>query len=95
MRRPRRMAQIHGFGIDKVAEAAGNDPAVLRLENLDTDLAPPAEAIEATRAAAGLDEANSYLPFTGRLDLKQAIGARVASRSGFDYDPESEIVIEP
>ena len=56
-----------GFGIDRVAAAAGNNPDILRLENLDTDLAPPPEAVAATRAAAGRDEANSYLPFTGRL----------------------------
>ena len=44
---------------------------------------------------AGRDErdANSYLPFTGRLDLKQAVSARVADRSGVTYDPEAEIVV--
>ena len=93
MRRPRRLDRIHGFGIDKVAAAAGDDPDVLRLENLDTDLAPPPEAVAATRDAAGRDDANSYLPFTGRLDLKQAISVRVADRSGVTYDPESEIVV--
>ena len=93
MRRPQRLAQIHGFGIDKVAAAAGDDPDILRLENLDTDLAPPPEAIAATCEAAGRDDANSYLPFTGRLDLKQAISARVAARSGVTYDPESEVLI--
>ncbi len=80
--RPRRLADIPGFGIDEVAARAGDDPDVLRLENLDTDLPPPAEAIEATRAAAGLDEFNSYLPFTGRLDVKRAVAALVERRSG-------------
>ena len=93
MKRPERLASIQGFGIDNVAAAAGNDPDVLRLENLDTDLAPPREAVEATREVAGRDEANSYLPFSGRLDLKQAISARVAARSGVTYDPQREIVI--
>ena len=37
----RRLDGIPGFAIDKVAAAAGNDPDVLRLENLDTDLRPP------------------------------------------------------
>jgi len=55
-----------GFNIDRVAAAAGGDPDVLRLENLDTDIPPPAEAIDATRAAIGTDDANSWLPFTGR-----------------------------
>jgi hypothetical protein len=66
----RRLADIPGFNIDRVAAAAGDDPDVLRMENLDTDLAPPAAAIAATRAALGEDEANSWLPFTGRDDLK-------------------------
>jgi len=45
-----RLEHIPGFNIDRVAAAAGDDPDVLRLENLDTDIPPPAEAIEATRA---------------------------------------------
>ena len=49
MKLARRLADIPGFGIDRVAAAAGADPGILRLENLDTDLAPPAAAIEATR----------------------------------------------
>ena len=36
----RRLAQVPGFNIDRVAAAAGDDPDVLRLENLDTDLRP-------------------------------------------------------
>ena len=61
----RRLAGIPGFAIDEVAARAGTDPHVLRLENLDTDVPPPAAAVAATRAAVGTDEANSYLPFTG------------------------------
>ncbi|MBA3736724.1 MAG: site-specific integrase [Actinobacteria bacterium] len=47
----RRLEEIPGFNIDRVAAAAGDDPEVLRMENLDTDIPPPAEAMEATRAA--------------------------------------------
>lgn len=88
----KRLNDIAGFSIDKVAAAAGDDPAVLRLENLDTDVPPPAEAIEATRAAVGTDDANSWLPFTGRDDLKRAVAALVARRGGPRYDAR-EIVI--
>ena len=76
-----------------MAAAAGDDPEVLRLENLDTDIPPPADAIEATRAAVGEDEANSWLPFTGRDDLKEAVAAFVERRGGPRYDPRREIVI--
>jgi aspartate/methionine/tyrosine aminotransferase len=89
----RRLDDIPGFSIDRVAAAAGDDPEVLRLENLDTDVAPPAEAVEATRAAVGEDDANSWLPFTGRDDLKDAVAAFVERRGGPRYDGRSEIVI--
>jgi hypothetical protein len=51
----RRLKDIPGFNIDRVAAAAGADCDVLRLENLDTDIPPPAQAVEATRAAVGED----------------------------------------
>jgi aspartate/methionine/tyrosine aminotransferase len=89
----RRLEGIPGFNIDRVAAAAGNDPDVLRLENLDTDIPPPAEAVEATRAAIGEDEANSWLPFTGRDDLKEAAAAHIERRGGPHYDGRREIVI--
>jgi len=89
----RRLEHIPGFNIDRVAAAAGDDPEVLRMENLDTDIAPPPEAIEATRAAIGEDEANSWLPFTGRDDLKEAVAAFIERRGGPRYDGRREIVI--
>lgn len=88
-----RLKDIPGFSIDRVAAAAGDDPEILRLENLDTDLPPPAAAVEATRAAIGEDEANSWLPFTGRDDLKDAVAAHVERRGGPRYDARREIVI--
>src|SRR5215211_3226993 len=94
MPRPsRRLDALPGFTIDRVAAAAGDDPDVLRLENLDTDVPPPAAAIAATRAALGEDAANSWLPFTGRDDLKEAVAAFIARRSGPRYDGRREIVI--
>src|ERR687885_163131 len=89
----RRLDEIPGFNIDRVAAAAGDDPDVLRLENLDTDVPPPQEAIDATRAAIGTDDANSWLPFTGRDDLKDAVAAHVERRGGPRYDGRREIVI--
>lgn len=89
----RRLSEIPGFNIDRVAAAAGADPDVLRLENLDTDIPPPAEAMEATRRAIGEDDANSWLPFTGRDDLKQAVAQLIVRRGGPSYDATREIVI--
>lgn len=91
--RARRMSDIPGFGIDKVAAAAGEDPEMLRMENLDTDLPPPPGVIEATQDAIERMEYSSWLPFSGRSDLKAAVADHVERRSGVRYDPASEIVI--
>jgi aspartate/methionine/tyrosine aminotransferase len=71
------------IGVERMGDAADalRDPAVLRLENLDTDLAPPREALEATRAAIDDDDANSYLPFFGHDRLRQA-ATRLVERTG-------------
>ncbi len=91
--RVRRLDHIPGFNIDRVAAAAGDDPDVLRLENLDTDIPPPQAAMDATRAAIGEDDANSWLPFTGRDDLKRAVAEHIELRGGPRYDGRREIVI--
>ncbi|MCM2477741.1 pyridoxal phosphate-dependent aminotransferase [Rhizobium sp. CG5] len=90
-----RLAHIPGIGVDRVGNAADalNNPEMLRFENLDTDIAPPIAAIEATRAAVARDNANSYLPFTGLHELRQAAAARVSATTDVKYDPESECII--
>src|SRR5688500_1128876 len=93
MRLPRRLDDIPGFNIDKVAAAAGDDPEVLRLENLDTDVRPHPAAAETTRAALDEDGATSSRPSNGREDLKAAVADLVARRGGPGYDARREIVI--
>lgn len=88
----KRLADIPGFSIDRVAAAAGSDPDVLRLENLDTDLTPPRAAIEATKTAVGCDDANSYLPFTGRVDLRNAIAERLHQQTGYRYTADHVVI---
>jgi N-succinyldiaminopimelate aminotransferase len=88
-----RMRDIPGFGIDKVAAAVGDDPEVLRMENLDTDLRPPPGVVEATQGALEQAGYSSWLPFSGRRDLKEAVAEHIERRSGIGYDPDSEIVI--
>jgi aspartate/methionine/tyrosine aminotransferase len=91
--RTRRMTEIPGFGIDRVAAAVGEVPDVLRLENLDTDLLPAEAALRATREAVGQDEANSWLPFTGKAGLRRAVADQFAERSGVTVDPDTQVVI--
>ena len=90
---PERLARIQPFGIEAVARAADRSADVLRLENLDTDIAPPAAAIAATRDAVGADDANSYLPFTGLPSLRAAVAARIGAETGADIDPDRGVVI--
>ncbi|NUR93202.1 MAG: pyridoxal phosphate-dependent aminotransferase [Nonomuraea sp.] len=63
------------------------------MENLDTDVPPPAVAVEATRAALASGEGNSWLPFTGLPALREAVAAELKTRTGVDYDPLRQIVI--
>ncbi|GAA4712559.1 putative aminotransferase [Phytohabitans rumicis] len=90
------MEAVRGFGIDKVAHSAdritGRWP-VLRLENLDTDLPLPPEAVPVTAAALTTPPANSWLPFTGDEDLRAAIADVLADRAGHRYDPGDEVVV--
>src|ERR671936_3047787 len=97
MKRAQRMEPVRGFGIDRVAAGAESAPSpdrpVLRLENLDTNLPLPPEAVPATVDGLATPEANSWLPFTGDLGLRAAVSDFTADRTGHRYDPEREIVI--
>lgn len=88
-----RLGDVEGFSIDRIARAAGSDPEILRLENLDTDIPPPPSAIAATRAAVGRDDANSYLPFLGLADLRAAAASHVTRLSGVPHDPDTQTVV--
>jgi aspartate/methionine/tyrosine aminotransferase len=89
-----RLHHLCGIGVNDVGDRADalHDPEMLRLENLDTDLAPPAAAVEVTRRALTDDAANSYLPFEGHHELRQAAAAHVSRISGISYDPTHECV---
>lgn len=90
-----RLAHVPGIGVDRMgntADAAG-DPAILRLENLDTDILPPKASLEATQKGLSIDDNNSYLPFFGQNALRQAATAHVSQLSGIEYDWKSECII--
>ena len=87
MKRAARMDGIAGFGIDRVA-AAVFDPDVLRLENLDTDLPLPPEAVAVTAESLETPAANSWLPFTGDLDLRHATSDFTASGLSSGRSPD-------
>ena len=75
------------------ADAADAAEGAFRLENADTWLTPPEHVLEATRAAVGDDDHNSYLPLRGLKPMREAIAARYAADWGLTYDPDREIVV--
>ncbi|MEP3246503.1 MAG: pyridoxal phosphate-dependent aminotransferase [Sneathiella sp.] len=90
-----RLAHIPGIGVDKMGNAAdaADNPDMLRLENLDTDIPPPRAAIDATLAAVTRDDANSYLPFLGINALRQAVVDRLFETTQVQYDANSQCII--
>uniref|UniRef100_UPI003F491D20 pyridoxal phosphate-dependent aminotransferase n=1 Tax=Nonomuraea sp. CA-252377 TaxID=3240003 RepID=UPI003F491D20 len=93
VRSNRRFKSVQPIGLDQVAAAAGDDPDVLRLENLDTDLAPPDVAVLATVKALAGGTGNSWLPLTGLPLLREAVAADLHRRTGRTYDPDGQVVI--
>ena len=73
MRTPSRLKHITKIGVEDMGDLADSlsDPDVLRLENLDTNILPPASAITVTREAIVDDDANSYIkqPMRGSWKL--------------------------
>ena len=94
----RRTAAMTPIGVERMGDAADalHDRTLLRLENLDTDLRPPAAALEVTEAQVRDDDANSYLPFFGHERLRRA-AVRLVERNGGlapgHYDPARQCFI--
>lgn len=90
-----RLKHITKIGVEQMGDLADSlgDSEVLRLENLDTDLRPPEEAIRFTQDAVQDDDANSYLPFFG-LDVTRMAATKLVERqSGNRYDWKTECLI--
>jgi N-succinyldiaminopimelate aminotransferase len=92
--RPCRLQHIAGIGVDRmgsIADASATD--FLRLENLDVDILPDADAVLRTQRAAAIDADNSYLPFVGQRRLREVAAAHVSRISGVAYSGERNCVI--
>ncbi len=90
-----RLEHITKIGVEDFGALADelNDPEILRLENLDTDLRPPQSAVLATQAAVEEDVANSYLPFVGSNELRRAATGLVGQQSGVSYHWQAQSLI--
>ena len=90
-----RLKYITKIGVEQMGDLANSlkDPSVLRLENLDTNISPPKEAIEHTREAVYQKNSNSYLPFIGKESLRIEVTNLVNKNSGQNYDWKTESII--
>jgi aspartate/methionine/tyrosine aminotransferase len=90
-----RLKGIAPIGVDRMGNLADKaaDGSILRLENLDTDIQPPAGVVEATQKSAGEDHANSYLPFFGADAVRQGAASLVSRMSGVDYDWNTTTIV--
>ncbi len=90
-----RLSGIRGIGVDRMGSLAdrASDPDILRLENLDTDVAPPNGILTITQNSTEQDHSNSYLPFLGSNELRQAATDLVNRLAGTDYNWERSTII--
>ncbi len=89
-----RLQHVTRIGVEDLGALADrlDDPDVLRLENLDTDLRPPQSALDFTKQAIDDDDANSYLPFVGLDSTRRSATALVSRLSRREYDWATECV---
>lgn len=91
----RRLRKLAGIGVDQMGALGDRlkNESPLRLENLDTDLRPPAGVIEVTQEGVELDSANSYLPFVGSAELRKTATDLVSRLSGVSYSWNDSTII--
>lgn len=73
--------------------ADASDRDYLRLENLDVNIPPDADAVAYMDHAIHQDECNSYLPFTGKAHLRDVAAKHVSQLSGVQYSGQHNCVI--
>lgn len=91
--RPNRLTHIAPLGVDRMgalADAASTD--YLRLENLDVDIPPDPEAIARAKKSADTKADNSYLPFIGKHNLREAAARHVSAIAGVQYSEENCVI---
>jgi len=92
--RPQRLEHLHGIGVDRMGAIGDSSSAdLLRLENLDVDIPPDADAIARTRDAVGRDDSNSYLPFRGHTRLRDVAARHVSMMSKVPYSGDRNCIV--
>jgi aminotransferase len=70
-------------------------PRLIDLGRGNPDLAPPAVALDAVRAALDESGMEGYPPFQGLPELRAAIAHRYRADHGVEIDPEREVAVVP
>ena len=95
-RRPARLAEMPGIGVDRMGNAADAmaDPTVLRLENLDTDIRPYGPALDGHAARRSMTtRPTAICPSSARTICAVPPRPMSARMSGVAYDWRSSCVI--
>src|SRR5260370_1750310 len=88
-----RSASLVRMTMADMADLADQKPNGIRLENADAYLPPPAQAMQATRDAIGVDRYNSYLPLHGLAELRPPIPAPPQATLRPPYYPDGEFPV--
>jgi N-succinyldiaminopimelate aminotransferase len=72
--------------------ADSSNTGLLRLENLDCDIAPDPVAIAQTQQNTIDDASNSYLPFIGQSRLRSIVAQHEAKLSGYPYSERNVLI---
>src|SRR5918911_4520741 len=95
--RMRRLPQQYFMALlARVAAAAaeGGEPLV-DLGRGNPEVGPPPHVVETLQRAAARRDVHGYAPFSGLVELKEAIAARYAELYGVELDPAREVAIVP
>lgn len=77
------------------AAAAAEGEPLVDLGRGNPEVGPPPHVVEALRSAAARADVHGYAPFSGIVELKEAITTRYADVYGVTLDPMSEVAIVP
>jgi aspartate/methionine/tyrosine aminotransferase len=87
-----RASRLPGSGIREIFNLVAGRPGVLHLELGEPDFKTPDHIVEAAADAAG--RGVGYTATAGRLDLREAIAAKLERVNGLSYEPDQILVTQ-
>jgi aminotransferase len=82
--------------LSRVAAAAARDgEPLIDLGRGNPEVGPPAHVVQALSDSAARADVHGYAPFSGLVELKEAIARRYADVYGVHVDPDREVAVLP